>query len=260
MTNIRFLLAACALVALAACQPAAPEDSRFGVGFDQTFEAQQANRNAALTGGNLPAAPTVSAQSLPPAGSAEETAAQTSALLAQTSAGQTPDTSAGALTVADAARLEAAANNSGVAPLEASPSNPPPAVIDSATGISRENSFDAVSGQRSIESDAARLAANRAQYQVIQPTALPQRTATGPNIVEYALSTNHAVGTRKYRRSSFNARNRSERACARFGSADQAQIAFLQAGGPQRDRAGMDPDGDGYACRWNPAVFRNIRG
>ncbi|CAN0586593.1 unnamed protein product, partial [Ectocarpus sp. 12 AP-2014] len=38
--------------------------------------------------------------------------------------------------------------------------------------------------------------------------------------------------------------------------ADQAQIAFLEAGGPEKDRNGMDPDGDGFACNWDPTPFR----
>ncbi|MEQ6202484.1 hypothetical protein ABMC88_05465 [Sulfitobacter sp. HNIBRBA2951] len=247
MMSVRFGLGACALVVLAACQPAAPEDSRFGVGFDQTFDQQKANRDAALAN-PVPAAPGVTAQSLPPAGSAADTAAQTAAILAQTSQAN------------DAESLAAAANNSGVAPVQASPSNPAPAVVDSATGISRENNFDAVSGQRSIEGDAARLAANRAQYQVIQPQALPERTATGPNIVAYALSTSNPVGTRIYKRRSFNAEKKFQRACAQFSGEDQAQIAFLEAGGPKRDRQGMDPDGDGYACGWDPSAFRNTGG
>ena len=247
MTSFRFGLGAIALAALAACQPAVPEDSRFGVGFDQTFDQQKANRDAALAG-SVPAAPGVSAQTLPPAGSAADTAAQTTALLNQT--GQ----------LNDAENLAAAANNSGVVPVQASPSNPPPAVIDNTTGISRENNFDAVSGQRSIEGDAAFIAANRAQYQVIQPQALPQRTATGPNIVAYALSTSNPVGTRIHRRSAFNSDRKFQRACSQFSGDDQAQIAFLEAGGPKRDRKGMDPDGDGYACGWDPSAFRNAGG
>ncbi len=185
MMSVRFVLGACAAIAVAACQPAVPEDSRFGVGFDQTFDAQRANRDAVLAGSAtaVPVAPSVSAQPLPVTGSAADTATQTAAILAQTNP------------VNDAERLAAAANNSGVAPIEASPSNPAPAVVNSATGISRENNFDAVSGQRSIESDAARIAANRAQYQVIQPQALPERSETGPNIVAYAVSSKHAVGT-----------------------------------------------------------------
>ena len=35
-----------------------------------------------------------------------------------------------------------------------------------------------------------------------------------------------------------------------------AQEAFLKAGGPERDRYGLDPDGDGFACRWDPTPFR----
>lgn len=247
MMSVRTILGATALAALAACQPAVPEDSRFGAGFDQTFDAQRANRDLALSNG-VPAAPGVSAQALPASGSAEDTAAQTAALLAQTGS------------AADAERLAATANNSGIAPIEASPSNPAPSVINSATGISQENSFDAVSGQRSIESDAARIAANRAQYRVIQPQALPERTDTGPNIVAYALATTHPVGAKLYKRSRFNAGNKYNRSCGEFRHQDQAQIAFLAAGGPEKDRKGMDPDGDGYACTWDPSVYRNTSG
>lgn len=246
MIVVRFVLGTCALVALGACQPAVPDDSRFGVGFDQTFDAQRANRDAVLETG-VPAAPGVSMQPLPAAGSAEETAARTAAILAQT--GQP----------LDVGRTAAAANNSGIAPLEASPSNPAPPVLDNATGISRENNFDAVSGQRSIEGDAARMAANRAQYQVIQPTALPERPDTGPNVVAYALSTSHPVGTKLYNRSRFNAANKYNRNCGAFIHQDQAQAEFLAAGGPQRDPKGMDPDGDGYACAWDPSAFRASR-
>lgn len=242
------MLGACAMVGLAACQPAVPEDSRFGVGFDQTFDAQRVNRDAALAGGGVPAAPGVASQPLPQPGSAADTAAQTRAILAQT--GAQPDD----------ARIAAAAANSGIAPLDASPLNPPPAVVDNITGISRENNFDAVSDQRSIESDAARIAANRAQYQVIQPQALPQRTDTGPNIVAFALATNHPVGTQLYERRRFNAENRFRRACGEYRFMDQAQADFLAQGGPDRDRRGMDPDGDGYACGWDPSVYRTTGG
>ena len=248
MMSVRIVLGACAVAAVAACQPAAPEDSRFGVGFDQTFDAQRANRDAALANGSFPAAPGVTSQPLPVPGSAADTAAQTSAILAQTGS------------AADAERLAAAANNSGVPPLEASPANAPPAAVNSATGISQENNFDAVAGTRTIESDAARIAANRAQYQVIQPQALPQRTETEPNIVAFAIATTHPVGTKVYRRSGFNATNRYNRSCGQFRHQDQAQIAFLAAGGPERDRNGMDPDGDGYACRWDPSIYRTTGG
>lgn len=236
-----------AAVALAACQPAVPDSGR-GVGFGNEFSAEQRAREAALANGSFPAPPPVTGAPLstPPAeGSAEATAAETARVLAATRTGGAE---------AQAANT-ALAGNSGVAPLNASPSNPAPAIVNSA-GISNENNFDAVSDQRSIDADAARLAANRQQYQVIQPQALPDRTDAGPNIVAFALQTNHPRGTQIYRRTGFNRQAKFERACAEFASADQAQIDFLARGGPERDRKGMDPDGDGFACAWDPSPFR----
>lgn len=122
-------------------------------------------------------------------------------------------------------------------------------------GISDEQDFNAVSARESIQSDAERIARNRAQYTVIQPTDLPPRTDTGPNLAEYALSTTHNPGTKMYSRSSIRLTDPNV-ACARYTSSDFAQQAFLEAGGPQRDRKGLDPDGDGFACAWDPRPFR----
>jgi hypothetical protein len=136
-----------------------------------------------------------------------------------------------------------------------------PAPVDlNNPGISDEQDFDAVAERESIESDAERIARQREAYTVIQPTALPERSgAGGPNIVEYALSTTNALGESIYRRTPFNAERRFARACGRYASADQAQEAFLANGGPERDRRGMDPDGDGFACFWDPTPFRTVR-
>ena len=242
----RVILALAAGAGLAACQPAIP-DSGSGVGFDGSFEAQQAQRDAELAGAAVPAPAVVTATPIGAApvddGSAEATAARTAAVLAATggNAGVGYDP----------------ATNGGVAPVAASPSNPAPAAVD-VSGISQENNFDAVSAQRGIESDAARIAANRAQYQVVTPQALPERVETGPNIVAYALASDHPRGTQIYPR-----RNPSQekflRACADFQRADQAQTEFLTQGGPEKDRLGMDPDGDGYACNWDPTPFRRAR-
>lgn len=124
------------------------------------------------------------------------------------------------------------------------------------TGVSDEQDFEAVKARETIESDKARIDANRAKYQVDQPGALPQRSGTsGPNIVEFAISTTHAIGTPVYKRSSLGFTN-VNKACAKFPSPDLAQEAFLSAGGPDRDRKGLDPDGDGFACAWDPTPFR----
>ncbi|GLS85719.1 hypothetical protein GCM10010873_06920 [Cypionkella aquatica] len=123
-------------------------------------------------------------------------------------------------------------------------------------GVSDEQDFQAVSARETIESDKARIERNRAQYQVDQPTALPQRAGSdGPNIVQYAISANHPKGTQMYKRSGLRL-NSYNAACGKFASPDLAQEAFLSAGGPDRDRKGLDPDGDGYACAWDPTPFR----
>jgi len=125
--------------------------------------------------------------------------------------------------------------------------------------ISDEQDFGAVSDRQSIESDAERLAAQREAYQVIEPTALPSRPGSGgPNIVQYAISTTNAVGQPIYRRSALSTAARYQRNCAKYPSPDLAQEAFMRAGGPERDRMGIDPDGDGFACAWDPAPFRRV--
>ncbi|MEM9579279.1 MAG: hypothetical protein AAF891_01220 [Pseudomonadota bacterium] len=243
---MRLLLPALALTALAACDPAIP-DSGAGVGFDNynDYQRQQTARDAALQGNALPP---------PQAVSTEPLSATTSAPLAPTTTAAASVAPATSATAAAEAVLNGTDTQPGV--VQASPSNPAPVLR--AGGISAENDFGAVSGQRSIEADAALQAQNRSQYQVIQPTALPTRTgAAGPNIVQYALQSNNPRGQRVYQRSGFNAQRKFQRNCAQYASPDQAQQAFLAAGGPQRDKQGLDPDGDGYACAWDPAPFRS---
>lgn len=125
------------------------------------------------------------------------------------------------------------------------------------TGISDEQDFKAVSSRETIASDKERIERNRAQYQVIAPTAVPQRSGDeGVNIVQFALQTSHPVGTMMYSRGSILPKNQAS-ACAKFASPDQAQQWFLENGGPIKDRRGLDPDGDGYACSWDPTPFRS---
>ena len=132
-----------------------------------------------------------------------------------------------------------------------------PLIIGNA-GISDQNDFGAVSSRLSIESDADRLAQNRSQYQQIEPTAVPTREGTaGPNVVSYALSTTNPLGNRIYSRTGINLRAKSSRNCAGYRSADLAQQAFLDAGGPKRDRLYLDADGDGYACDWDPILYQH---
>lgn len=128
--------------------------------------------------------------------------------------------------------------------------------VDGLASISDEQDFAAVSARETIESDAERIARNRAEYVTVQPGELPQRPGeTGPNIVEFALATNHAPGVQLYKRSGIGLRDQNA-ACAKYASPDKAQENFLSRGGPERDRLGVDPDGDGFACSWDPRPFR----
>jgi hypothetical protein len=246
-----------ALGVFAACSPTIPDSA---AGFDSSpFDPQP--QSTLVEGQTINGDPLV-----PPAAVSSEPLSTTQAPLtalapvpasapAQTATVATADASDD-IARETAAALSAAQSNSGIAPLEASPSNPPPQPLSN-PGISDENDFAAVSGRETIESDAERIAHNKAQYLVVQPTSVPTRSGSdSPNIVSYALQTSNPRGTRVYSRAGINLQAKMQRNCAGYPSPDQAQIAFLSKGGPERDRMGLDADGDGYACSWDPAPFR----
>lgn len=125
-------------------------------------------------------------------------------------------------------------------------------------GVSDEQDFDAVASRETIESDRQRLAQQRAQYQQIRVDSVPgSGESSGPNVMAYALGTQHRVGEERFRRSHPLRWRRWETACAQYRTQDLAQEAFLSAGGPERDPNHLDPDGDGYACWWDPQPFRD---
>ncbi|MEM6276793.1 MAG: hypothetical protein AAF714_07560 [Pseudomonadota bacterium] len=217
---MRVFLTGTALLALAACSPQVP-DSGAGVGFGTPEEFRTAQAaRDAQLETSINEDRTAEAVDLLIPGGDSSSEATTAEATGTFTAGQSRDTS----------------------------------------GISDEQSFDAVSARETIESDAARIAANREQMEVVQPTALPTRSNSGPNIVQYALSTTNSVGQQVHRRSGLTSQNRFLRNCAAYPSPDVAQQEFLASGGPERDRLGVDPDGDGFACAWDPAPFRRAAG
>ncbi len=100
------------------------------------------------------------------------------------------------------------------------------------------------------------LASARDQLVVVQPGPLPSRV-DGVNIALFAKQSSNSVGDSIYPRSA-GARVAGVGNCGRFRDADAAQRAFLAGGGPQQDRYGIDPDGDGFACKWDPAPYRAL--
>lgn len=229
----RLALTALCLTALAACQPEVPDSAR-GVGFE-SYSDYMRRRDGQLAGSQpMSGGTAISTETV--------TAAPIGAPLPTTPMA-TPGPVTGAV-IGDRPRGDAPA---GIKVESGEVAH---------SGISDEQEFAAVASRETIQSDAERLRRQREQYVVVQPTALPQRTGeTGANIAQFATSTSHAPGTKMYSRSGIRFRS-YEAACAPFSSADLAQIEFLNRGGPQRDPMGVDPDGDGFACGWDPRPFR----
>ena len=253
--------------ALAGCQAPVP-DSGGGVGFSDyaQYELDRAQREAALSGvpattgtfvgtSSIGTAP-IGTTGLPATPGAIATSDLAAAGIGTQSLGA-PLTATN-LAVPGSATLTAPGQPdlNRTTGLQASPGNAAPVLLNN-PGISDEQEFAAVSGRESIESDAQRRAQQAAAYEVIQPTAIPQRDGNaGPNIIEYAINAPNAKGQDYYSRFVWSGQGRFERNCASYASPDEAQRDFLTRGGPDRDPRGIDPDGDGFACGWDPAPFR----
>lgn len=239
---MRYVLAALSLTLLGACDPAPPLESTGGVGFGNYVEYQK-EREAALTQNRSTPVPIGAPGTIAPGASGAPLSAVNPPPMGAAPAASGPITSS---------------------PITSGPIMSAPVASGPIGGqtadISDEQDFDAVAARETIESDKARIEQNRQQYQQVQPGALPERSGeAGPNIVDYALSAPNRLGESVYNRSSLAGIRSHERACGRFTSQDLAQTEFLRRGGPNRDPGNLDPDGDGYACRWDPTPFQNVR-
>lgn len=233
-------------LALSACTPRVVPANQ-GIGFDNP--ALRAQREAQLSTPNsiIPSPQVTSITSPLPRNDPAQTSAIPRTELAAAGIGQT--------TPASAPRPNLGNDPLRTQGVDASPSNPAPA-LQNVTGLSDEQSFDAVSERETIESDAERRAVQAAAREQVSPTAVPQRPRdVGPNIVEYALNAPNSLGQEWYSRSLLTTEGRYRRNCSVYATADDAQRDFLARGGPERDRNGIDPDGDGFACGWDPAPF-----
>jgi len=247
------VLIATILVGLAACSPRVVPTEQ-GIGFDSP--QARAIRDAQLAAAAPSIIPEAQVNTIPSPAPLQTTALPgaipTNELQA---AGIGTATPAPAPITATAPQANTGADPLRVMGLDASPNNPAPQIVRG-VGLSDEQNFDAVSERETIESDAERRAAQAAIREQIAPTAIPDRPSdVGPNIVAYALSAPNALGQEWYSRSILSGEGRAIRNCASYATADDAQRDFLARGGPERDRRGIDPDGDGFACGWNPAPF-----
>lgn len=188
----------------------------------------------------------------------------------QTAYGAVPGAATGPIPSSEInSALFGASTAPGAAPVTAAPAPLPaqggtavaavaPAAPTSGGGLSDEQDFAAVSSRVSIEADKARIEANKAQYVQIQPGALPERPgeAVSP-VIAYVISAPNGLGQAVYNRRAVKAEAHAE-ACQRYATDEAAQEAFLNAGGPNRDPKKLDPDGDGWACKFDPTPYRRV--
>ena len=76
------------------------------------------------------------------------------------------------------------------------------------------------------------------------------------NLAVFARSVSNNIGEKIYYRNFLSNENNSN--CKRFSNKNAAQIFFLENGGPKNDYHNIDVDGDGFACKWDPSIYRKI--
>lgn len=211
---------------LAACEPSVP-NSAAGVGFGD-YQSYQQQREAALQGAPL------SATTLPPPGA--------------------PASSTAALDAAAAKTTQGTIGADAIAALRATaPSSPGPAPVNPATG-----EYVGVNGQPRAPGLPMDAMSHFDGTRAAPVTDMTTQGAAGPNLAAYALAATNTPGQKVYERNGFKMTS-TEKACAKFVSSDLAQRAFLEKGGPVKDPGNLDPDGDGFACAWDPRPFQAAR-
>jgi len=73
-------------------------------------------------------------------------------------------------------------------------------------------------------------------------------------LARYAATVSNDPGQARFARPEIG--KDAARVCATYPTPEAAQIAFIARGGPQADPLGLDPDGDGFVCGWDPRPLR----
>ncbi len=104
---------------------------------------------------------------------------------------------------------------------------------------------------------AGKLADARENRVVVNPDELQEiEIDLETNIAVYARTTENVRGKKSYNR--LKRKKNGLDPCMRFIVKDDAQRYFLARGGPKKDLFGLDPDGDGFACDWDPEPFTKV--
>lgn len=256
------LVAGLALASLAGCSGSGPVTMNSGVGFGDYQEFLRNRDMAAPSQARAPYSVPPERAGLPPppliAARPIQATPRPVPQPAPPAIAMAPQPAPGAPLVAPMRSLPVPggvqASGSPVAPRTA-PAPSPVAVAEAPRQqVSNEQDFLAVLNRPASPTTGAQAGAVIATAPV---TGIPDADVqAGPNIMAYALAFDHPVGVERFRRMNPLRWRQWEAACLQFRTQEDAQRAFLSAGGPQRDGGNLDPDGDGYACWWDPAPYR----
>ena len=118
-------------------------------------------------------------------------------------------------------------------------------------------SLETLEQQSKDKAEAAEKLAIARKERIVIETEKPTPTDQDINIASFARSSLNQKGQSIYSRPSFHTFDHSTE-CAIFNSDSNAQRFFLNSGGPEIDSKNLDPDGDGFACHWDPAIYRQL--
>ena len=91
---------------------------------------------------------------------------------------------------------------------------------------------------------------------VLEANRKEKITTESVNLAVFARSVSNKLGEKIYYRNFIS--SDADSGCKKFTNKNAAQIFFLKNGGPKNDFHNMDVDGDGFACKWDPAIYRKI--
>ena len=91
---------------------------------------------------------------------------------------------------------------------------------------------------------------------ILEVNSKEKITLKSVNLAVFARSVSNKVGEKIYYRNFLSTENNSS--CKKFSNKNAAQIFFLENGGPKNDYHNLDVDGDGFACKWDPSIYRKI--
>ncbi|MCY4541749.1 MAG: hypothetical protein OXB95_05050 [Rhodobacteraceae bacterium] len=160
---------------------------------------------------------------------------------------------------------QAAADDPPPSPAQAEPAPDPVATVEQQYEAEAEATAEVANleeAETATEQEGNDTVEDSESEQVLQMRRFEPLDHFDPNressVIEYALGTDHAVGTAIHERPaalSTSAHGVQTR-CSVHEDAVVAQHEFLENGGPELDVNRIDPDGDGFVCGWDPEPYR----